>query len=167
VEVRAATIDDVAAIAPIYRASSTAREPDEIDDALVLGMLRDAIDRGIALVAIDDGVIGFVLGPRHPVRRCAHVMTNVLICVEASRRRRGVGRALMTALIESARATDWCERIEFYVRSSNTNAIALYESLGFVIEGRLRSRIEGPSGRVDDLIMARLLPRQDPQSSTG
>jgi ribosomal protein S18 acetylase RimI-like enzyme len=43
------------------------------------------------------------------------------------------------------------------VRASNTVAIALYESLGFVVEGRLRARVETPNGRVDDLVMAMLL----------
>lgn len=151
---------DVPAIGAIYRASSTAREPDEIDDALVQSMVRDATARGVGLVAVEgERVVGFVLGPRHPVRRCAHVMTNVLICVDASARGRGVGRALMTGLVDAARASDWCERIEFYVRESNTVAITLYESLGFVVEGRLRARIETPRGRVDDLFMALLLPR--------
>lgn len=157
--IRAATASDVPAITAIYRASSTAREPGEIDDALVTSMVRDASDRGMALVAFEDErVLGFVLGPRHPVRRCAHVVTSVLVCVDADARGRGVGRALMTALVEAARASDWCERIEFHVRASNVVAITLYESLGFVVEGRLRARVEGPEGRVDDLLMAALLP---------
>ena len=158
---RVASESDVPAIAAIYRASSTAREPDEIDDALVLSMVRDACTRGIALVALEgERVVGFVLGPRHPVRRCRHVMTSVLVCVEADARGRGVGRALMEGLVDAARASDWCERIEFHVRASNEVAIALYESLGFVVEGRLRERVETPSGRVDDLLMAMLLPRR-------
>jgi ribosomal protein S18 acetylase RimI-like enzyme len=157
---RSATAADVPAIAAIYRASSTAREPDEIDDALVAGMVRDASSRGIALVAMEGArLLGFVLGPRHPVRRCAHVMTNVLVCVDAGARGRGVGRALMEGLVAAAHASDWCERIEFYVRASNTVAISLYESLGFVVEGRLRARIDTPQGRVDDLFMALLIPR--------
>lgn len=157
---RDARVDDVASIGAIYREASTAREADEIDDALVVSMVRDASERGVAKVAIEEGrVIGFVLGPRHPVRRCAHVMTSVLVCVEAGARGRGVGRALMTELVRAAREGDWCERIEFHVRASNTNAIRLYESLGFVVEGRLRARVSTPAGRVDDLLMASLLPR--------
>ena len=158
--VRALEQSDAWAITAIYRASSTAREPDEISDALVVEMVRETIDRGVGLVAIEDAaLVGFVLGPRHTVRRLAHVMTNVLVCVEASARRRGVGRALMTQLLVAARATDWCERIEFHVRSSNVNAIPLYESLGFVVEGRLRDRVTTSAGRVDDFIMASLIER--------
>jgi putative acetyltransferase len=159
--VRVLTAGDAAAIFPIYRDSSTARMPDEITEALTVEMVAQALSHdGIGLVAVEgEVVVGFVLGPRHPVRRLSHVMTNVLVCVEASARGRGIGRALMSELALRARASDWCERIEFHVRASNVRAIALYESLGFVVEGRLRARVANGDERGDDLIMALLLRR--------
>lgn len=158
---RALELGDVPSVAAIYREASTARAPDEISDAVALSMVSEAIETGVALAAVEeDRVVGFVLAPRHPVRRLSHVITNVLVCLEPSARGRGVGRRLMTEMMTRARETGWCERVEFHVRSSNTHAIALYVSLGFVIEGRLRARVAtDEGGRQDDLIMGWLVPR--------
>lgn len=158
--VRALEIADAAAILPIYRAHSTAREPDEIDEPLVREMVAHAVSYGVGFVAVDaGGVVGFVLGPRHRVRRVSHVISNVLICVAERAQRRGIGRALMHSLMSAAAESAWCERIEFHVRATNARAIALYESLGFVVEGRLVKRIARGAEREDDLIMAWIVPR--------
>ncbi len=161
VAIRALSYDDVDSVTAIYREASTARAPDEIDEAVTREMMRGAIETGVALAAIeDDRLIGFVLAPRHPVRRLSHVITNVLICLEPSARGRGIGRQLMAEMMTRATQTAWCERIEFFVRSSNARAIALYQSLGFEIEGRLRARVAtDEGGRQDDLQMGWLVPR--------
>jgi L-amino acid N-acyltransferase YncA len=159
--IRALALGHVASVTVIYREASTARAPDEVTEAVTLELVRQAIDTGVALAAIEgDRVVGFVLAPRHPVRRLSHVITNVLICLEPAARGRGVGRLLMTEMMTGASATGWCERIEFFVRSSNTRAVVLYASLGFVTEGRLRARIAtDDGGRQDDLMMGWLVPR--------
>lgn len=162
-QIRALALSDVAAVATIYREASTARTRDEIGDALVLDMVRNAIETGVALAASEgDRVVGFVLGPRNPLRRLSHVMGHLLICVEPGARGRGIGRRLMTDLLSAARTTDWCERVELFVRSENARAITLYTSLGFVVEGRLRARVATAQGRQDDLVMGWLVPRGAP-----
>jgi ribosomal protein S18 acetylase RimI-like enzyme len=159
--IRALSLDDVPSVAAIYREASTARAPDEISDAVAREMVQQALDTGVALAAVEGArVVGFVLAPRHPVRRLSHVITNVLVCLEPEVRGRGLGRQLMTAMMRLAAETGWCERIEFHVRSSNVRAVTLYESLGFAIEGRLRARVAtDDGGRQDDLIMGWLVPR--------
>jgi RimJ/RimL family protein N-acetyltransferase len=59
-------------------------------------------------------------------------------------RGKGIGRTLMQRTIDAAFAFD-LTRIELTVREGNVNAIALYKSLGFEIEGLHRNavRIEG------------------------
>lgn len=49
----------------------------------------------------------------------------------------GLGRALIEYLIEWAKATGIIRKINLRVRTDNENAIKLYESLGFELEGRL------------------------------
>lgn len=62
---RALAYDDAPSVTAIYREASTARAPDEIDEAVTREMMRPAIETGIALAAVeDDRLVGFVLAPR-------------------------------------------------------------------------------------------------------
>lgn len=56
-------------------------------------------------------------------------------------RGRGVGRALLLAAIERARALSGVEQIHLAVTTHNSAARALYVSVGFVAYGMARSRI--------------------------
>jgi GNAT superfamily N-acetyltransferase len=53
--------------------------------------------------------------------------------VERAARRTGLGRALVTAALERARARG-CRRIELDVNEQNEGALRFYESLGFTTE---------------------------------
>jgi RimJ/RimL family protein N-acetyltransferase len=77
--------------------------------------------------------------------------------VLASHRGRGIGQGLLEACIDKAWAQGF-KRIELQVRCDNLRAIALYERLGFVHEGRKRSAlcIDGVYG--DAFFMALLHP---------
>ncbi|MGZ8364670.1 MAG: GNAT family N-acetyltransferase [Caulobacteraceae bacterium] len=58
---------------------------------------------------------------------------------------------MFAALFEAARGrTPPIDRIELFAAASNPGAIRLYESLGFVQEGRFTGRIRHPDGRADD-----------------
>ncbi len=71
---------------------------------------------------------------------------------------RGVGRALIVALID--KADRWCNyhRLELTVWADNARAIGLYESVGFFHEGRHRDCGWRDGAYVDALAMARLYP---------
>lgn len=69
-------------------------------------------------------------------------------------RGKGIGRVLMEALIAEARGwTDFC-RIELECMTWNTNGIALYESLGFVIEARKKKAANLRGTPEDKYLMA-------------
>ena len=53
--------------------------------------------------------------------------------VDASARRAGLGRALVEAAFERARARG-CRRIDLDVNEDNANALALYQAMGFTTE---------------------------------
>ncbi len=78
--------------------------------------------------------------------------------VEARYRGRGIGTALIAAVIERAKAAG-LTRVELTVREGNQRAAALYEKLGFVREGLKRNAVR-VDGQYENLIaMAMLLER--------
>ncbi|MGK3983949.1 GNAT family N-acetyltransferase [Sorangium sp. So ce136] len=79
----------------------------------------------------------------------------------------GVGRALLSRLLEWARAHRDADggrvlRVELCVRADNARAIALYRSVGFAHEGTRRGFVRGDDGAfVDDLVMGLSLAPAD------
>ena len=69
-------------------------------------------------------------------------VTNVAVLPEY--RRRGIARRLVEALIEEARGRG-ITRLHLEVRESNTAARTLYESLGFVTDGRRKGYYRQPT----------------------
>ena len=59
----------------------------------------------------------------------------------------------MEYAIEWAQGSPEIERIELRVRSANPRALALYQSLGFTVEGELKERIKLTDGYADDVCM--------------
>lgn len=76
------------------------------------------------------------------------------ISVAPDWRGRGLGRRLMEAAIAEARSWPGFCRIELIVVTWNTPAIALYESLGFRIEGRKRKAVNFRGRPEDEFLMA-------------
>ncbi len=69
---------------------------------------------------------------------------------------RGVGTALMSALVELADCWLGLERIELSVYTDNAPAVHLYEKFGFTIEGTARRYALRQGSYVDVYLMARL-----------
>ena len=69
---------------------------------------------------------------------------------------RGVGRALMTALLDLADNWLMLKRVELCVFTDNERAIRLYESLGFEREATLRGITVKDGKYADEYLMARL-----------
>jgi [ribosomal protein S18]-alanine N-acetyltransferase len=86
------------------------------------------------VVAVEaEEVVGFAL-----VAAVADVADLHRIAVTPAWRRRGVGRALMEALLAEARARR-CDRMLLEVEAANEAALALYGRLGFVRIARRRA----------------------------
>jgi putative acetyltransferase len=71
---------------------------------------------------------------------------------------RGVGSALLTAILDLADRWLALRRIELTVYTDNAAAIGLYEKFGFVREGHLRDYAFRDGDYVDAFFMARVLP---------
>jgi putative acetyltransferase len=72
--------------------------------------------------------------------------------------RRGVGSALMAAMLELADGWLGLRRLEMEVWEDNSTAIHLYEKFGFVVEGTGRQYGRRAGALVDACYMARLRP---------
>lgn len=101
----------------------------------------------------DDKVLGY--GGMH----CTHHECYVdNIAVFGHQRRKGVGTAIVKALIAEALRQD-AEFISLEVRPSNRAAVALYTKLGFLEEGRRRNFYTYPTE--DALILTRRFRKGD------
>jgi len=69
----------------------------------------------------------------------------------------GVGRTLMQLLIDWACRSGVVRKLNLIVRADNARAIRLYESFGFVVEGRIAREILVDGVFYDSLIMGRLI----------
>ena len=160
--IRAARPEDAPALAAAEREIARipgrlARTPTEIDDAAICKTIRALADLrlGIYLVAeVAGALVGHAFLESLALGATAHVV-RLSIAVHEGHQRKGVGTALMNALLRWARENPRVEKVELHVRSGNAAAIALYRSLGFVEEGRKTRRLKlSASHYLDDIYMA-------------
>jgi ribosomal protein S18 acetylase RimI-like enzyme len=144
--VRRATLDDVPAITAMYRLAAAypvglGRSPDEVTEAYVTDFVTHSLGDGEIFVAETDdfdGLAGEVHAYRNPLRRFRHVLTHLTTAVHPAVQGRGVGRALFTTLLDTVhRERPDILRVELLAAESNARALRLYESVGFVREGRM------------------------------
>jgi L-phenylalanine/L-methionine N-acetyltransferase len=162
ISVRAATSDDAEGFAAVFAtrsaSSGTLQHPYTSTE-----IWRARLSSGVAttrqamLVAlVNRHVVGNAgVHPLSDNPRQKHVC-GIGISVMDAYQSRGVGRALMYACLDYA--DNWANyaRVELTVHADNLRAIKLYESLGFVTEGRHRDYSFREGGYVDALFMGRV-----------
>jgi RimJ/RimL family protein N-acetyltransferase len=165
--IRPGQSQDLSALVGLYQAvashaGSLARRSEEIDAAYVQAFVSKASKDGVWLVAEDsEGLCADIHASRPQPRDFQHVLGELTIVVHPRAQGQGLGRRLFGAFLEHVREHEsGVIRVELITRESNARARRLYESLGFQLEGRLRSRVRHLDGRLeDDLFYAWLRPR--------
>jgi len=90
-----------------------------------------------------------------PQARCRHV-ADIFLVVRDEWQGKGVGRALLQALLDLSDNWLGLIRLELMAQQDNQRAIALYERFGFRHEGVVRQDILQDGRYVDSVVMARL-----------
>jgi ribosomal-protein-alanine acetyltransferase len=129
IQVRAATPEDLPAIAAIQASSPEASQWEA----------RDYLTHDCRLALLDGRAAGFLA-----VRETAPGEREILnLAVDPAERRRGVARRLLGDALTDAFASPAAWFLE--VRESNTAALQLYKSLGFNVAGRRENYYHNPS----------------------
>lgn len=111
-------------------------------------------DRALYLLAWQRGdIVGELQMRTSSYERLRHDM-RIALGVAPGHDKRGIGRALLAEGVRWARQNPKLKRLSLSVHSDNERALALYQSLGFVEEGRRKGAIlpMGPrpwSGQTD------------------
>jgi ribosomal protein S18 acetylase RimI-like enzyme len=100
------------------------------------------------------GAVGLAVDMREKACHRAHVLGMYVV---PERARCGVGRALLDAAIERARATPGLAGLTLTVTAGNDGALRLYERAGFAVVGRDPDAIRVGGASHDKLLMYRRL----------
>ncbi|MFJ2580496.1 GNAT family N-acetyltransferase [Kitasatospora aureofaciens] len=156
--IRPALAEDERALAVLNRAawstlSDVSPEPSEQD-----GVFDERHTPDQFLLALVDGrIVGYVRQvPATPLASNRHVRQIQGLGVDTSVRGRGVGRKLVEAACQAAKAGG-ARKVTLRVLGWNAPARRLYESCGFVVEGSLSEEFLIDGTYVDDILMARPL----------
>ncbi len=160
--VRRATVDDADAVAQLYDDPSAYAGTLQLPYPLP-STWRERLaqtDNTVHLLACSgDEVIGSAaLHPNLRSPRRAHA-ASLGMAVPKAWQHKGVGTALLAAIVELADNWYGLARLELTVYTDNAAALGLYKKFGFEIEGTLRSYALRAGALVDTFSMARLRER--------
>lgn len=140
---------------PVIRAGETYAQGRDLDREAALGWWLAPPHRAFVARDADGIIIGTYYLQPNQAGGGAHV-ANAGFMVRAGAR--GVGRAMGEHALITARALGFTAMQFNFVVSTNTRAIALWQSLGFAEVGRIPAAFDHPGlGLVDALVMHRAL----------
>jgi RimJ/RimL family protein N-acetyltransferase len=120
---------------------------------------------------VDGRLVGSVALEYNSRPKTRHSVLLIGMYVRPAERRRGIGAALVRAVIEAARARADVEVLRLTVTDGNRAALRLYRALGFTEWGvepkSIRTR-DGFRGKVHmSLVLADAVPPADPSNAGG
>jgi len=153
---RIADIDDLHSLVTLYKAvarteDGIARLESEITEDYVKDFLLNSMATGLIIVGEnpdnESELISSVHAFKKRVRVFDHVLGDLTLVVHPQFQGKKIGRTIFTIFLEEiGRNRPDVGKVELIARESNTKAIALYQSLGFLVEGRLEMRIKTTQG---------------------
>lgn len=129
----------------------------EEQERMLIMQATNSIDKLILIAEVDGIFAGSLYFNRYQEIRCAHSGEFGLGLLDGFRGLK-IGHLLIEALFEWAEEQLDIEKICLKVFAANTDALRLYEKMGFEEEGRLKNCIKMEYGEyVDAILMAKFL----------
>lgn len=165
--VRDARGDDMAAVQAIYGhhvlhgLGSFEETPPTLDDMMARRAAVLAAGLPWLVAEVDGHIAGYAYaGPFRP-RAAYRYAVEDSVYISPDFTRRGVGRALLVALIARCEAGPWRQMLAVIGDSGNDGSVGLHRSLGFTDVGTFRSVGFKFGGWVDVVFMQRMLGEGD------
>ncbi len=163
--IRAAVDNDLQKIQALYKkvarlSGGIARREQEITLPYIQDVMKKSKESGFNLVVDNPQDPRQIIGEIHcytlnPIA-FSHVLGELTIAVDPDFHGQGIGKNLFSTLfshIQEHRPDIF--RVELYTNEKNVKALALYERMGFVREGRLAGKIRVHNGSIEaDIPMA-------------
>lgn len=154
---RNADLDDVPRLKRLYKAvasaepGSIARAADEVTDEYIAAFITRSHEGGLIIVleneANPDELIAEIHAYKAGIKAFDHVLGELTILVDPRFQGRKLGRSIFTLFLdEIVNNRPDIGRVELFTGEKHRKALSLYESLGFVIDGRFEMRFLTPSG---------------------
>lgn len=110
---------------------------------------------GVFIACEEQQVVGYLIAQNENPQRISH-RAYMVAGVHSDSRGKGVGKALFSHVIAWAKSIG-LHRLELTVIAENASAVALYQKMGFEIEGVKRDALLINGSYVDEYYMAKLL----------
>lgn len=160
---RTADMDDLHRLIKLYKTvarhdDGIARLEHEVTEEYVKNFILKSLKTGLIIVGEDPDDPGELIAEVHAykpgIKVFEHVFSELTIVVHPQHQGKKIGRTIFTIFLEEVgRNRPDIGKVELIARESNMKAIALYQSLGFKIEGRLEMRIKTHEGYEADIPM--------------
>jgi ribosomal protein S18 acetylase RimI-like enzyme len=154
--IRTATQEDSGKIRNLYKEVARSdnnffRTEEELSEDYISDFVNKSISKGLIIVAEDPNdeskLIGEVHGYRLGLKGTSHVLANFNLVVHPDFQNKKLGKTLFTIFLEEVgKSHSEIGKVELIVRESNENAIRLFQSRGFLIEGRMEMRVKKADG---------------------
>ena len=156
---RTATISDIPALIKLYKAVAKIEGflghlEYEVTEEYVSRFVSKSLETGLIIVGESetnpDELVAEVHGYKPGIDIFNHVLGDVTFLVHPDHQGKGIGRTLMTIFLDEI-ATNRPDigKVELFTGESNRRALGLYQSLGFMIEGRMEMRYRTPTGNYE------------------
>ena len=160
--IRKATSADALPLQAFWMAVATvpggiARNTDEITEEYIADILEKSTTRGLMLVGLEESRIMAAIHAFRPApASLSATLSSLTIGVRPAALGKRYGQELFEGFLNKIELDmPDIARVELHARASNERGIRLYESIGFILEGRLERRVRSASGELEaDVMMA-------------